>query len=226
MCCSDRKKLHPELAPYVSDGKHTKWPVLQHPLIYAVPYVPQYNAHLNQVYAYKVKALAEAREKGDWPTTVWLHERPYRWHALREIEGELDGKAWHALLRSVWEDSENIWQQGDGPIRYLFRAKRRGRKYLMEPAERSELAALPERITIYRGCKRGLSERGWSWTLDLPKARWFAQRLLRKGEKPCVLAAEVERSKVIMLCLGRGEHEIVIDPRDLPQKHEIKRLTS
>ena len=60
----------------------------------------------------------------------------------------------------------------------------------MEQEERKALAALPDRLTIYRGVhiKKG-TLRGLSWTLDRERAEWFANRWAKRW--PYLVEAEV-----------------------------------
>lgn len=81
------------------------------------------------------------------------------------------------------------------------------------PAKREE--DLPEFVTVYRGC---LPERvgGMSWTTELETAHWFASRWVNygKGELP-VYRASIPREYVLAKVGSRGEHEVIIDTRDL-----------
>jgi hypothetical protein len=75
------------------------------------------------------------------------------------------------------------------------------------------LRSLPEEVTIYRGCTKGLNENGISWTLNKEKAQWFSTRLLRKGATPIVLERTVPKSDIIALFNGRNEFEVVYIPK-------------
>jgi len=84
----------------------------------------------------------------------------------------------------------------------------------MEQEERKALAALPDRLTIYRGVhiKKG-TLRGLSWTLDRERAEWFANRWAKR--RPYLVQAQVLKSDVRAHFLDRGEAEIVVLPNRL-----------
>lgn len=78
-------------------------------------------------------------------------------------------------------------------------------------------AALPDGpFTIYRG-QIGFGQPGISWTLDRRIAAKFAAtgggRATIKGG--VILQQSIESEKVIAYLTGRGESEIIIDPREL-----------
>ena len=92
----------------------------------------------------------------------------------------------------------------------------------MDEEERKALAALPDRLTIYRGVhiKKG-TLRGLSWTLDRERAEWFANRWAKR--RPYVVEAEVLKSDVRAHFLARGEAEIVVLPNRLVT-HTVKSI--
>jgi len=201
--------LHPDLEPYVHEtGLGMR--VLQHPLVYCVPYT--HTSIANHAYLVKTLALQRARDERSWQTYVWLHERPYRLQALCEIEYEFDtDEEFWEMLRDVWMDSENVWQNFDDWVAFFSNLDNRaGMSALMSEEERVLLAALPDRVTVYRGAVDGLNEDGISWTLDQDRAVWFASRFNKGGE---VFTRVVDKSEVVAYFTGRGEEEIVVCPR-------------
>jgi len=201
--------LHLDLQEYVCDGPIG--PMLRHPLVYELSLHGP--ARINQRYAEKVDMMARAHAEANWLQYVWLHERPWRLDALRQIEGRLKPVEFWELLRDVWIDSENIWQNFREWL-LLLQDPRPGRSHVMTPTERKALRALPELITVYRGCQQDLNDDGLSWTLDRSRAEWFAKRFRQQnGENaPCVLIGELKRADVFAYFKeGRGEEEIVVD---------------
>lgn len=83
----------------------------------------------------------------------------------------------------------------------------------LEGDQITDIANLPETLTVYRGAAPGY-ERGMSWTTDLERARWFANRFNQGHE---VFVAEVPREAVLARFGRRGEDEVVIDPDYLPE---------
>ena len=94
----------------------------------------------------------------------------------------------------------------------------------MTEAERKALAELPDEVTAYRGFSRVDGERGYSWTLDLEQADWFARTWTSEhprlrwwgvpaGEvKPCVATATYSKPEIMARLLGRDEAELLIQP--------------
>jgi hypothetical protein len=102
--------------------------------------------------------------------------------------------------------------------------------YLFEQCDRTRLLAagdpLPdgERFTIYRGVAgRGPARRigGLSWTDDLERARWFANRFAGLHD-PAVYVLEVARADVLAYTHqgGRKEQEFIV----IPERAAIRRL--
>lgn len=87
-----------------------------------------------------------------------------------------------------------------------------------------------EPLTIYRGATPHRA-RGMSWTTDPDKARWFTE--YREGRssstRPAYVYTVVAPPDAVLADVdaleggegGRGEHEIVVDPRRLPK---VRRL--
>jgi hypothetical protein len=77
-----------------------------------------------------------------------------------------------------------------------------------------------EPLVVYRGATPD-SARGWSWTADLQKARWFAGRQVLFQRDGRVYVTAVDPSAVLALIDGgRGEAEVVVDPDPLGPVHE------
>jgi hypothetical protein len=202
----------------------------RHPLVHGVTLVPgMANRQLKQ----KREQLGRARDQGDFHTVVFLHERPYRVGAAAELfrEADMTDEERGAITRSVWMDSENLWQAGMRDLMLLIAwgwNRQEGYIFLMDDEERKALAGIitdaeaGKPVTVYRGFKR-LPDHpdpdhrafGCSWTLDREKAEWFARRLLGEGEVPVVRSARLSEQMLPFVYahfLGRGESEIVIHP--------------
>lgn len=206
-------KLRLELSNYYSEAQ---WPMIRHPLVYAVPYfeTDEEALRLNAMLKQKKKLVAEAMAENKWSTYIFLHERPWRVHAFLEIhDNMLDAQYW-TLLRDVWIDSENIYSNHSDWWE-LLTANRRKRSMFMSRAERAAWRKLPEEIEVYRGTteeERDSSYLGFAWTLDKSRAAWFATRFARAGG-PVLATAQVLKSDCIGLLTSRNEDEVVIPHR-------------
>jgi hypothetical protein len=78
----------------------------------------------------------------------------------------------------------------------------------MEPEVLISYAALPDPITVYRGCSaRHLT--GMSWSLDPNYARRFPTLNRYKVPDPVLVTAVTRKKDVLALILDREEQEIV-----------------
>jgi hypothetical protein len=87
---------------------------------------------------------------------------------------------------------------------------------MMTPDENAAYDALPEVVTIYRGCDaNSASLPGISWSLnqDVANLHPFLTRFLAK--KPTVLTACVPKHWILAVKLGRGEEEIITFAADV-----------
>lgn len=213
--------LVPELADCVYDRNGILY--LSHKLVMQVPYFPQCNAYLNAQFDQKQRSVSAAIERSDWNKFIWLHEKPYRVEALYEIAHRLSDRAYWKLLGAVWVNIENVYQYG-GLLRRMLTDARRNlslRPLLMDREERSSLRSLPDTIVVYRGCGPQ-NKAGLSWTLDQSKARWFAGRLKRRGDRCFVLKRSIGKHRVLAYFSGRSESEIVVAPAALRGKASVE----
>jgi hypothetical protein len=188
--------------------------VLQHPLVYSVPYLPTFNELLNTQLEHKSGAVSAAAQNGNWDKYIMLHERPHRAEALAATADSMsDGDYWKTLAW-VWVDSENISEQQD-LWETLLGADRKCQEQMMDADEQNTLAGLPEQFDVYQG-HTGDSDDGWSWTIDIDVALFFAHRYatLRK-QTPMITRGTVERGSVIAYLARRGEQEILVNPAEL-----------
>ena len=80
--------LDPDLA--CCETQSAIGPVIKHPLLFAVPYLPAMNAMINDAFHAKKAGVEEAKANRRWGHYLWLHERPYRVHAFARIAGQLE----------------------------------------------------------------------------------------------------------------------------------------
>jgi hypothetical protein len=199
--------LHPDLVPYFeSDG--ALGAQVRHPLVYQVPLWS--NGSANAYYLQKKKDLDTALAEKNFNRVIYLHERPYRLQAFIEIAPRLSDTKYWSILSGIWTDTENKWQNLE-QWKELLSANRPDRHYLMDESEVQLLNSLPELVTIYRGCVKGLNEDGLSWTLDKAKAEFFANRFGREG---IILEREIPKSDIIAVLTGRGESEVICEVKE------------
>jgi hypothetical protein len=217
-----KEELHKDLVPYVST--HPGYgQVLHHPFIIDLFFDPTRCGMANAQYKAKTLRAAECLENKELDSYITLHERPYRYKAFTYLygQGHLHGVKYWKLLSSVWIDSENIFENLKG-WKTLWRKKEPYWESCMTDREYDTWCYLPDLVTCYRGVKYKSGIRSISWTTDCAKAEWFANRLLRKGEKPMVAQMTIEKSRIRAYLNRRDEHELIIPI--IPKEARIKIL--
>lgn len=213
-------KLHNDLRPYFSHVRGM--PMLRHPLVYQVPFMMAEIA--NKSYAFKKVRAAQYLEGADHMSYLMIHERPYRLQAFTKMmeEYHLSDKNYWECLKSIWLDSENMWQNrkqwGE-----LLRARPESRHLFMDKVEQSRLNnLLATDIKLYRGMIEGQNEDGHSWTLDYEMAAWFAKRFASSWSRGIVEVATVEKSNIHSYNDSRGEREVLL--LEPSQRRTIERI--
>jgi hypothetical protein len=205
--------LHPDLQEAIVVSP-LLGPMIKHPLVYSVLVgMPNMVEHLNRGYEHKREELAKAIAAKNWRTAIWLHERAYRGVALARFAPHIESdQDYWSLVTDFWMDSENIHEEPD-LWDNLLHADRGSHEAMMDQDERDTLAELPDRFTVYQG-HTDLRDDGWSWTLNRDKAIWFARRFAGFDDAlPVLSSTRVDKANVHALLLGRGEDEVLIDPR-------------
>jgi hypothetical protein len=138
--------------------------------------------------------------RNDWP------ERLYDAWAYGRIDVDLL-RAW---ILEVWESAE--WPETSlGQRAWLRMFKVAG--FVTNGPEQPTAP-----LTIYRGCVLWRS-RAMSWTTELPRARWFAERTVLFGHPAGIFTATVRPSAVLARLhdpvQGRGEFEVLVNPNRL-----------
>ncbi len=144
-----------------------------------------------------------------------LLNNPYRLTFLKFAKQEISREDFSSLLSSAWIRSENPNQDTNvskGELVEMF--KEADKTVLMDEEDRAVLDRLGDRVTIYRGVTpyNEKNVKALSWTLSEGKAEWFATRF---GEEGTVYKAEIDKTHILAYFSGRGEAEIVVEPRYL-----------
>jgi hypothetical protein len=191
---------------------------LQHPL---TQQIPLFSAKLaNEAYGWTKRAFDVAVEEKDWSKALVLMVRPFRLPQLADWWN--DGAFSRGVLRKqlmwVWLDVELPSQHGVRVPLRLFRQA----GFLSDALAIRRRSDLPEELVVYRGCQRKRYEPGLAWTRSPAIAAWFAHRL---GDG-YVLEALVPREGVLAVLLGRGEEEVVVEPRFLADVRRCERAVA
>lgn len=186
--------------------------VLQHPLVYCVPYFPASAGWLNAQLAQKERLLTDAVSAGEWARAIVLHERPWRADAISRYASAMDDASYWELVAWAYTDSENV-PENFALWGRLLCAERPERHRMMTQSEREVLANLPDRIEVFRGDVRK-QPRDYSWTIDRDVAVWFAERTARleNRSRALVLEGVVEKRFVVAYKNSRNESELIVAP--------------
>lgn len=129
-----------------------------------------------------------------------------RAEALVELAFQLPDAQWHRVLGKNWSTCDNLGVYrtrlrkllpDTGPVRPM-----------MTPDEQAAYDALPEQVTIYRGCGP-VNKQGASWSLDRRVAERFPFLMRYRTPRPLLITATVRKSQVLALKLDRGEAEVI-----------------
>ena len=198
--------LDPELEAYLF-REASIGSVIKHPLVYELLYDKQSNARLNYALKLKKEYLAKAQKKKNFSSYIMLHEKPWRFEALKSIiEDVKDREKAAELIHSVWIGSENIWQHL-AEWKVMLKEYREELRSTMDEEDTLVFNSLPETITVYRGYQKGKNKSGISWTLDKEKAEWFGGRF---SKEKLFATKTIKKDKVLFYSNQRGEQEIVI----------------
>lgn len=213
------EKLLPPLRNAICEGTEGQT-MIKHPLVNDVFFMSWKMA--NRQYTAKRERYREALAEKDWHQALFWIERPWRltylasWWKRRKIAREELAD----LLEWAWVDAELPSQFGWMPLT-LFRAT--GFISDMDGKDSELDFLLPKQeCVIYRGAAAEMRD-GLSWTKSAQKAAWFAQRFsVVYGGR--VWRATVTPDRILGIFLGRGEEEVVVDPRKLKDIEEIERV--
>ena len=119
-------------------------------------------------------------------------------------------REWYRLLGNQWSICDNIREHA-AFLSVVFRnATKTELRRMMTAAEIRHWDALPNEITIYRGCYEGLNEAGFSWTLSQDTAARFPfLNRYRQPGRAVLLTATVAKDRT-SLQFGREEQEVIV----------------
>ncbi|KKN60711.1 hypothetical protein LCGC14_0529100 [marine sediment metagenome] len=207
-------KLHPELKACLVDGPFG--PSIQHPFVHQVFFSSWKRA--NEMLEHKNTQVAKAIAEKRWGQVLWLYERPWRLDMLNEMwmNKTITRHELRTLLPRIWIDAELLGKRKALLLR-LFKAT----GFVSDDAEKPNVQdyLVPgEAVTIYRGSAPAHAN-GLSWTRSPQIAAWFARRL--NDEKTCIVTAgEVLPEHVLGVFTGRGEDEVVVNPRHIKNRRQ------
>jgi len=129
---------------------------------------------------------------------------------------------WYALVGDRW----SMFHLSDGDhVRALLKPRSDWKRFIHHFSTREDctkITGLPKRVRIYRGVQDKNRIDGWSYTTEWKTAVAFASGMGKtyadspKSDLiPLIAACTVSRNLVLGVCDGRGECEVIVDPRTL-----------
>jgi hypothetical protein len=114
---------------------------------------------------------------------------------------------WFRLLGENWSGCDNI-SEFHLQLSIAFFEHAGQRVELMSHEERAALDALPEKVTIFRGCGP-INRLGLSWSLSRAVASRFPFLTRYRQGTPLLLIADVPKSRLVAFKSDRDESEII-----------------
>jgi hypothetical protein len=125
--------------------------------------------------------------------------------ALLMLQPRMKRKDWLRLVGKEWNGCDNIAAHKDA-LRLLLGEETH--KEMMTASERRIHAALPETVTIYRGCGAHNID-GACWSLSRETAERFPSLNRYKVADPLLVTATVAKSKILAVKTDRDEDEVI-----------------
>jgi hypothetical protein len=151
---------------------------------------------------------------------AWIFENcgsSEKMSAIMYLDWEMRFPDWLTLLGEVWSCCDNIGLYRDDLVSVIKEWLDQPLTIipeLMDPDERTAFEALPDEITIYRGCGPR-NKHGLSWTLRRDVAVRFPFSMRYWSDTPTILTATISKTRAAALKLERNEEEIIVV--DLPE---------
>ena len=144
-----------------------------------------------------------------------MTNKPYSLTFLKMAKPFLSKHDFSEILSDAWIRSENPNLDANfTPNKLLAMFKDADPQVLMDAEEREQLEELDDTVTVYRGVTSYNADniKALSWTLEYDTAEWFAHRF---EEDDTVYEAQIPKQHIYALFNGRGESEVIVDPKYL-----------
>lgn len=144
-----------------------------------------------------------------------MTNKPYSMTFLKFAKPHLSQKDFSEILADAWIYSENPNLDKNFKQKELLQMfKDAAPHILMDKDEQKQLVELDDTVTVYRGVTtyNAKNIKALSWTLEQKTAEWFANRF---GEDGTVYESQIPKQHIYALLNGRGESEVIVDPKYL-----------
>lgn len=169
-------------------------------------------------------------EEGNIESYVFIHERAYRMTKLLDLvdDGYFEEPVSPRLAVRFWRLAANVWTDAEFPEddpcwSRLMNVDIPFRGAMTDVNDRLKIKDMPNEVSVYRGVQAHDDDEeealeyaysGWSWTLSVKTARFFARRWIQGDLTPYVIEAKVPKTLFKAYLTSRNEEEVLIDPID------------
>jgi hypothetical protein len=128
---------------------------------------------------------------------------------LLDLRASMDDLEWWRLFGQWWSSCDNIASYTPRVRPMLLHTTPEQRQAMMDARAKSIWAALPNFVTVYRGCY-AVNRDGLSWTLSRETAAIFPtlSRYRRLGDVPLLLTGIAAKALIVMHT-DREEDEVI-----------------
>lgn len=159
--------------------------------------------------------LAQAKKDCMWADSYT------RMETILRLRHHMSAPDWWRLLGNNWSICDNIAAHKHRLRQILVKANPTNLRAMMRTHELRTLAAMPDEITVYRGCY-DINRDGLSWSLSPVIAARFTtlNRYTRKNESALLLTGKASKTRVV-LNLGRKEREVICPVVEVTHERQI-----
>ena len=148
-----------------------------------------------------------------------------RMSTILGLRRQMSAPDWWRLLGNEWSVCDNIAAHRHQLRLILIKANPTNRRAMMCTDELQALAAMPDEITVYRGCYENNRD-GLSWSLSPEIAASFPtlNRYSRKNETALLLTGKANKADVV-LSFGRNEREVICPIVRITHEQQLENTT-
>lgn len=149
-----------------------------------------------------------------------LVQKPYQPALFKYTEEFLCSKDYAETLSSLWVSVEFPNHDANVSVNeFLTYFSKANKELLMGKENFEKYNTLPDKITVYRGTCLKSTTKALSWTTNLEKARWFANRF---GDNGKVYEAIIDKKNIFAYLADRSESEVVLNYKKLENLKQIE----
>lgn len=138
------------------------------------------------------------------------------------LAGAMEWDDWLRLLGEWWSCCDNISEHID-LLKVLLLDTPSPLYPLMTEEELAAYSALPEEVTVYRGCS-ATGKHGVSWSLSREVATRFPLLMRYRAQTPMLYTATVHKSKIVAIKLDRNEQEVITFDAKIFESRRLARV--